>query len=268
MKNTEMNQRTAYPWKSFAAFMGIYLISLGLHYPALLEQAKVYLAIFGESIQATPNQFVLTSLVRPLLLGIMAVYFGHRYASQVTLRSILTEKIEGKPAANKYTLKDSVPFIVSAAAIIALLELSFDFVFQNWLPEIFQPQFSVPTIAQAFSSIFYSGLAQEMLLRFGVMTAVIYVLSTQGKRITDMHYYIGIIFTAILYAFSQYNDMLGFVDFSFVLILRILLLSGLAGILYGWLYKTFHFEAAVLSHVLANTIIILANIFIVEMSSI
>ena len=253
MKNTELNQRTVYPWKSFAAFMGIYLISLGLHYPAMLEQAKVYLGIFGESIQATPNQFVLTSLTRPLLLGVIAVYFGHRYANLVKLRSLLTEKMEDKPAANKYTLKDSVPFIVSAAAIIALLELSFDFIFQNWLPEIFQPQFSVPTIAQALSSVFYAGLAQEMLLRFGVMTAIIYVLSSQGKMITEMHYYIGIVFTAILYAFSQYNTILGYVDFSFVLILRILLLSGLAGILYGWLYKTFHFEAAVLSHVLANT---------------
>ena len=268
MKNTELNQRTVYPWKSFAAFMGIYLISLGLHYPAMLEQAKVYLGIFGESIQATPNQFVLTSLTRPLLLGVIAVYFGHRYANLVKLRSLLTEKMEDKPAANKYTLKDSVPFIVSAAAIIALLELSFDFIFQNWLPEIFQPQFSVPTIAQALSSVFYAGLAQEMLLRFGVMTAIIYVLSSQGKMITEMHYYIGIVFTAILYAFSQYNAILGYVDFSFFLILRILLLSGLAGILYGWLYKTFHFEAAVLSHVLANTIIILANLLIVEMSSI
>lgn len=268
MQNTETSPRTNYPWKSFAAFIGIYLIGLGLHYPGMLEQATVYLEIFGDSIQTTPHQFVLTSLIQPLLLGIIAIYFGHRYARQVKLRSILTEKIENRAPTNKYTLKDSVPFIVSVAVLVALFELSFDFVFQNWLPEIFQPQFSVPTIAQATSSLFYSGLVQEMLLRFGVMTAIIYVLSTQGKRITEMHYYIGIVFTAVLYAFSQYNGIFDFVDISFLLILRILLLSGLAGILYGWIYKTFHFEAAVLSHVLANTIIILANVLIVEMSSI
>lgn len=268
MQNIDTNRRLNYPWKSFAAFMGIYVISLGLHYPGMLEQAKVYLEIFGEGLQTTPHQFVVTSLIQPLLLGIIAIYFGHRYASIVNLRSLLTEKIESKPPANKYTLKDSVPFIISAAIIVALFELSFDFVFQNWLPEIFQPQFSVPTIAQAMSSLFYSGVAQEILLRWGVMTAIIYVLSTQGKRISEMHYYIGIVFTAILYAFSQYNNILGYVDVSIVLILRILLLSGLAGILYGWLYKTFHFEAAVLSHSLANAIIILANILIVEMSSI
>lgn len=268
MQNTETKPRTNYPWKSFAAFIAIYLISLGLHYPGMLEQAKIYLQILGDTIQTTPHQFVLTSLIQPLLLGIIAIYFGHRYASKVKLRSILTEKIENRQPVNNYTLKDSVPFIVSSAVIVALFELSFDFIFQNWLPEIFQPQFSVPTIAQTMSSLFYSGVAQEMLLRWGVMTAIIYVLSTQGKRITEMHYYIGIVFTAVLYAFSQYNNIFGYVDLSFVLILRILLLSGLAGILYGWIYKTFHFEAAVLSHVLANTIIILANIFIVEMSSI
>lgn len=268
MQNTETKPRTNYPWKSFAAFIVIYLISLGLHYPGMLEQAKIYLQILGDTVQTTPHQFVLSSLIQPLLLGIIAIYFGHRYASKVKLRSILTEKIENRLPVNNYTLKDSVPFIVSSAVIVALFELSFDFIFQNWLPEIFQPQFSVPTIAQTMSSLFYSGVAQEMLLRWGVMTAIIYVLSTKGKRITEMHYYIGIVFTAVLYAFSQYNNIFGYVDLSFVLILRILLLSGLAGILYGWIYKTFHFEAAVLSHVLANTIIILANIFIVEMSSI
>lgn len=268
MQNTETNPRRSYPWKSFAAFIGIYLISLGLHYPGMLEQARVYLEIFGESLSTTAHQFVLTSLIQPLLLGIIAIYFGHRYAEKVNLRSLLMEKIESRPPANKYTLKNSIPFIVSAAIIVALFELSFDFIFQNWLPEIFQPQFTIPSIAQAMSSLFYSGVAQEILLRWGVMTAIIYVLSTQGKRITEMHYYIGIVFTAVLYAFSQYNGIFEFVDISFVLILRILLLSGLAGILFGWLYRNFHFEAAVLSHVLANTIIILANILIVEMSSI
>ena len=57
-------------------------------------------------------------------------------------------------------------------------------------------------------------------------------------------------------------------DLSFVLLLRVLLLSGLPGILYGWLYKKFHFEAAVMSHMLANSLIIVGYIIIVELSAI
>lgn len=267
MNKAETNQFQQYPWKSFGLFMGIYLISLALHYPGMLEQAKLYLSIFGKTIQTTPHQMVISGLIQPVLLGVIAIYFGHRYAPKVQLRSLLTEQIENSTPLNQYTLKNSVPFIVSAAALVAILELGFDFTFQNWLPEIFQPQYAVPTIGQALSSIFYSGLAQEMLLRWGVMTAVIYVLSSKGNKMTEMHQYLGLVFTSILYAFSQYNAILGYVDLSFIIILRILLLSGLAGILFGWLYKTFHFEAAVLSHMLANILILLGNIVIIKFPS-
>lgn len=268
MKNTETKQRKNYPWKSFAIFLGIYLISVALHFPAVLEQSRVYLEIFGEHSQYTPVQFSFVSLIQPLLLGSVVIYFGHRFAKPVNLRSIVAERVENPEHANKMTLKDAVPFIVSAAVLVAILELGFDFVFQNWLPDLFQPQFDIPTVAQALSSVFYAGLAQEMLLRWGVMTAIIYVLSFQGTKLDDMHYYVGIVFTAVLYAFSQYNTVLNYVDLSMVIILRILLLSGLAGILFGWLYKTFHFEAAVLSHMLANVIVILGHILIVTLRTI
>ncbi len=266
MKNTI--NRKHYPWKSFTVFLGIYLISLVLHYPAVLEQARLFLELFGENSQYTPVQFSLISMLQPLLLGVIVIYVGHRFVEPVQLRSVLTDKIENRTPVNTFTIKDSIPFVVSSAVLIALLNLGFDVVFQNWLPDLFQPEFSVPTIAQSLSSIFFAGLAQEILLRWGVMTAIIYVLSTKGTKLNDMHYFIGLIFTAILYAFSQYSNIFNTMDLSFVLLLRVLLLSGLPGILYGWLYKKFHFEAAVMSHMLANSLIIVGYIIIVELSAI
>lgn len=266
MKNVETNKNNPYPWKGFLVFLGIYLIALVAQYPTMLDQARAYIEIMGGSFTYTPNEFALLAMIQPLLLGIIAIYGGHRFFGQVNLRSLTNEVVEGsqtiKNKEKGYTLKDSVPFIVIFAITLAILNIGFDVVFQKWLPEIYQPNFSIPNVKQILSNVFYSGIGQEILLRWGIMTTTIYVLSSRGRDLNQWVYIIGIVFTAILYGFAQYNSIASLNDFSFILILRILLLNGLDGILFGWLYYKFHFEAAVLSHVLTNILVILGNILI------
>lgn len=262
MDQNKWNTQRNYPWKSFFIFLGIYLVAIATQYLVMIEQALIYIDILGESFAYTPAQFAATALLQPILFGILAIYFGHRYAHQVNLRSLITEKVEAEPLTaktKKYSLKDSIPFIITVAAVVATLELGFDVAFQNWLPEFYQPNFAVPTISGALYSVIYGGIGQEMLLRWGIMTAIVYVLSSKGERLNEWSYIIGFVFTAILFAFAQYNSVAGFVDLSAIVLLRILVLSGLGGILYGWLYSSFHLEAAMLSHMLANALIVFGN---------
>lgn len=269
MKNkiTNKNQNTQYPWKGFLIYLGVYLVTLAAQYPVMQEQAKAFIEIMGGSFTYTPNQFALLAMIQPLLLGIIAIYGGHRYATRVNLRSLTNEWIGDSNTTvedeKKYTLKDSIPFVVIFAIFLTILNLGFDVVFQNWLPEIYHPNFSIPNLNQIFSNILYNGIGQEILLRWGIMTTIIYVLSSRGKELNHWIYVVGIVFTSILYAFAQYNSASTLADFHFILVLRILLLNGLDGVLFGWLYYKFHFEAAVLSHVLVNVLIILGNILIV-----
>jgi len=266
MKNEEINKNNPYPWKGFLVFLGVYLIALAAQYPMMLDQARAYIEIMGGSFTYTPNEFALLAMIQPLLLGVIAIYGGHRFFDRVNLRSLTNEAVDGsrivETREKEYTLKDSMPFIVVFAVALAILNLGFDVVFQNWLPEIYQPNFSIPNIKQILSNIFYSGIGQEILLRWGIMTTIIYVLSSRGRDLNQWVYIIGIVFTAILYGFAQYNSIVSLTDFSFILVLRILLLNGLDGILFGWLYYKFHFEAAVLSHVLVNLLVILGNVLI------
>jgi hypothetical protein len=270
MENKESNQQTkkiTYPWKSFLTFLALYGIGLAAYYPVLLSQAELYIEIVGETSAYTPTQFALLALIQPILLGVVAIYGGHRYANKVQLRSLITEKIEKRDLAHfdreVYSLKDSVPFIVVIALGLALLNLGFDVVFQNWLPEMYQPNFVIPNISQALSNVFYSGLGQEMLLRWGVMTTIVYVFSSRGQETNQWIYLVGFVFTAILYGFAQFSSVSNYIDVTLIILVRLLLLNVLDGILYGWLYYKFHFEAAVLTHMLTNTLIILGTIGVV-----
>lgn len=270
VENDVVSSSSKYPWRGFLVFLGMYLLGLATYYPVLLAQAEVYLEIVGESFAYTPNQFAGLALIQPLLLGIVAIYGGHRYAQKVNLRSLISEKIEkrapvltGQP---QYTLADSVPFIVLFAIGLAFLTIGFDFVFQNGVPETLAPTFTAFNLWQVLSQLFYGGLGQEILLRWGVMTALVYVISAKGKQVTPLHYIMGFTFTAFLYGFSQYSSMAGMIDLTPILWLRLFLLNVLDGMLYGWLYAKFHFEAAALSHLLTNLFIILGTFVIAGIS--
>lgn len=273
MKQDDLYTQVKYPWKSFLLFLGIYLLAVVTQYPIMFEQAKVYIEIFGEDFMYSAGQFAMIALFQPALFGIVAIYFGHRYAPQVHLRSLVSERVETRQLKStrkkkKITFKESIPFIITGAVLVASLELGFDVVFQNWLPDLYQPSFAIPTIPEALYSIFYDGLGQELLLRWGVMTSIVYVLSVKGERLNEWSYIIGFVFTAILFAFAQYSSVSGYIDLSAIVLFRVLVLLGLPGILYGWLYSSFHIEAAVLSHMLANTLVVFGHSVIVGLSEI
>lgn len=264
--NEEKKRKRTYPWKGFLIFVGLYLFALGTYYPVLQAQAEIYLGLVGEAISYTANQFAGLAMVQPLLLGIVAIYGGHRFAQKVGLRSLINERVEKSESPQierkTYGLSESVPFIVLFAVGLALLNIGFDFLFQNWLPNGLQVTAAHTNIWQGLSSVFYGGLAQEILLRWGVMTTLIYVISSKGKELSPMTYIVGFVFTAVLYAFSQAGTLTGAGDYTAILWTRHLLLNALDGILYGWLYYKFHFEAAALSHMLTNLFVILGTFLV------
>lgn len=262
-RNEEVYQRKMkYPWKGFLVFLGIYLVTLVAQYPVLLAQAELYIETMGEVIGYTVTQFVTVAILQPLLLGIFAIYGGHRFSERVQLRSLLNEMVEGPTEIDrdKYTLKESIPVIIIFAVAFGLMNLTFDVVFQNVLPEFFQPSFSIPTVRQIISNILYQGIGQEILLRWGIMTTLIYIISSRGRDLNRWVYIVGIIFTALLYAFAHNNSFSSETEFNFILLIRTLLLNGLPGISFGWLYYKFHFEAAVLAHVMMNILLIIGHI--------
>lgn len=269
--NKEPGYKSTYPWKSFLVFSLMYVIGLASYYPSLIAQAKVYIEIIGETTAYTANQLAGLSLIQPFLIGILAIYFGSRYLGKINLRSLIVERVDPEVAAttNKshwfISLKESVPFIVIFAAVVAALHLGFDFIFQNWLPTALQPNYIIPNGQQFLSNLLYSGLGQEIMLRYGIMTVVIYVFSSRGTELNRLVYILGIVFTAVIFAFAQYNGIFGTYGFSFILILRMVLLTGLSGFLFGTLFYKFHVEAALLAHMLANLLIVGGNILIVSL---
>ncbi len=255
----EQPKKKNYPWKSFTVFVGLYLTGIAAFYPVVLEQVKVYNEILGRTSPEASTQLAGLSLIQPILLGIVAIYFGLRYLERVNLRSLIYEGVENKRSRgfnrDRFSLKESLPTVGLFSLGLAALNLGLGVALQQSASGFGFPALAETTLWQFLSNLLYSGFGQEVLLRLGVMTTFVYIFSSQGKTLTRKTYIIGLIFTAVLYLFSQQWAFVGLEDLPVLFWVRNVFFNGLDGLFYGWLFYKYHFEAAALSHMLTNALI-------------
>ncbi|WP_044895064.1 type II CAAX prenyl endopeptidase Rce1 family protein [Bacillus alveayuensis] len=114
-----------------------------------------------------------------------------------------------------------------------------------------------PNWWQGLLAVFYGGITEEIMMRLFGMTLIIWILArvTRQKE-TNIHsvcYWIGIIGIAIFFGISHLPSVIGiFGELSLMLVLRTVVLNGILGIWFGYLYWKKGLEYAILSHMAAD----------------
>jgi len=129
---------------------------------------------------------------------------------------------------------------------------------------IFMPRISIPEITggkavwwKGFLASFYGGITEELLLRLFVMTLIVWIFSkffrTKKENIPSSVYWLGIILTAILFGLGHLPaTKVLFGDLTTILIIRAIVLNGVLGIWFGYLYWKKGLEYAIISHFCAD----------------
>ncbi|WP_418284866.1 CPBP family intramembrane glutamic endopeptidase [Halorubrum sp. DTA46] len=98
----------------------------------------------------------------------------------------------------------------------------------------------------------YGGITEELMLRFGLMSVLVFV----GWRITGRRadgpqpavVWAAIVVAAVLFGLGHLPALAQSVALTPALIVRTVLLNAVAGILFGWLYWQRSLEAAMMAH--------------------
>jgi hypothetical protein len=112
---------------------------------------------------------------------------------------------------------------------------------------------SVRTILESLAGgMLYGGLSEEIMMRWGLMSLVAWVgvrlCAGGGARAAASVCIAAILVVALLFAAGHLPAALTVAPFTSTLLLRILLLNGLAGLVFGWLFWRRSLEAAMLAH--------------------
>ena len=216
--------------------------------------------------QFTPEQFKLMTLLNPLIILIAMVLMGTVLHRQVNLSVPLLSKFVGlttAPISVAEVLKSGVIAGLIAGALMGLVAL----IFYPLLPEEFIA-FGESVELTLAARFLYGGLTEEILMRFGLMTFVIWLCSKIAKDLPATIYWIGIMVAALLFALGHFPmvSMSG-APWTSSLVIYILAGNVIGGVIFGWLYWKKGLEAAFVAHIFAHVVMVAAEPLMAGMTS-
>lgn len=187
-------------------------------------------------------KLLIISIVQATLLFGAALFFSFHLLKRVDLR----------PFDTTYTLQNTLKYGAAAGIVIAIVVFILDkTIFHHSKLAGLHP----PSWAGLCSAI-YGGINEEVLMRLFFVTLVYFLLSKLFKHKKRSYLLWGAILIAtIAFGFGHLGVAYALQKASHFEVLRIMLLNGLAGIIFGWLYCYQGFWAAAVAHFIADIVL-------------
>jgi len=226
------------------------MLSMDIPLPSDVE------ALLKESY--TPEQIRLLILLNPSILLVLAVVVGTIFYQRVHLRLPIIEKWIG---INKEPLKISeimksgiIGGVIAGVSVVVLVLLLKPFMIVEYEK---LTQFVQPTLA---NRLLYGGITEEIFLRFGFMTLVVWICFKIFKRTKPVIYWIGIVLSALLFAIGHFPIVFNTIEAPSIIILSYVLIGNtIGGLIFGWLYWKKGLESAFIAHMLIHVVLVIAE---------
>lgn len=202
----------------------------------------------------------MVSGLNPLLLLGVACLFGAYTAPRVGLQSYIIHGIETGDGIWE-RLQDDVGLAVATGLLGGVMIVVLDAVLKPFVAQDL-PQSVIgatrPTVldilAYAPVRFLYGGITEELMLRFGLMSLLVFVGWSVTGRQTDgpqpTVVWAAIVVSSVLFGLGHLPALAQSVDLTPALVARTVLLNAVAGVLFGWLYWRRSLEVAMIAHAL------------------
>ncbi|WP_216827546.1 CPBP family intramembrane glutamic endopeptidase [Alkalihalobacterium elongatum] len=220
------------------------------------------------SVYLSPDVFDPNDLPIPLtaLIALASVQLGIATFVASILGIILARKVNLKLPILDALVDRNQKIKVSGRWLMYAILLGMLGGFTIIAADLFYFQHHIPLIAEnppAFSfngliaGVLYGGVIEEVLIRLFLMSLVVWVLyklfARRKAEVPTSFYWIAIVFAAVIFAVGHFpTTQVVFGELSSILIIRSLLLNGLFGIVFGYLYWRRGIEYAMFSHMTAH----------------
>lgn len=200
-------------------------------------------------------------LVNPTVLLLIAVVVGMLVYDKVglsvpTISSIL--KIE-QP---KIKFIEQIKFGILIGLLTGILLTVIDLFFKSFLPrELIDlgNKIQITTIAR----FGYGGLTEELLMRFGFMSLVVWIVFKITKNLRNSTYWTGIVLASIFFAVGHFPVVFNAMNNPSIAVLTYVLIgNSVGGLFFGWLYWKKGLESAFVGHIFAHVAMIIGALIL------
>lgn len=225
------------------------LVALGLLGVATLLLQPVPPALLQEQpglAQMPVWALKLLVLVNPTVLLFVAALCGALAAHRVGLSSLLAGTAYTAGAAKAWAQAAALGLVTGALLVALDLALA-PWVGPSWAQ--FLRSASQPSPQGLLMGVFYGGITEEILMRWGLMSSVAWVIwALTGKHRPGPALLVAAGLTALVFGAAHLPALATQVGLTHAIVVRTLVLNGLAALVYAWVFWRHHLEAAMLSH--------------------
>ena len=254
-------------WSSFVPLFGGGLVGVLAALPALAP-------LVAQQVAKTPTPpplptpvLIGLSLLQPAVLLAGAVGVGVALAPRLGLRSHVVEQTTaGAPLLP--ALRAELPLAAALGAGLGAALVALDLALRPWMPPAFLAAAAAQPrgLAITAAGVFYGGITEELLLRWGLLTALAWLgwRALQGGqgRLRAGVVWGAISLAALLFGVGHLGAAALMAPLTPALVARTVLLNSLGGLIYGWLYWRRSLEAAMLAHAATHIAMTLLSMFL------
>ena len=210
----------------------------------------------------SPGQIKLLIMINPLILLIAAVVVGTLLYQKVNLKVPIIENwvgISKVPVDYMGIIKSGAIGGIIAGLVVVVIVL----VFKPFMLSEYEQltQALQPTLAARF---LYGGITEEIYLRFGLMTLIVWISSKVLKGTKPAAYWIGIVLAAIIFAVGHFPVVFNTIENPGTIILTYVLIgNSVGGIIFGWLYWKKGLESAFVAHIMIHVVLVIAELGVI-----
>ena len=248
MKHSPIN------WKVFIIlFIGSLIGIIGVIPYSLTLQEDILTEI------PIPMEFVIAlSIVQSAVLFFVIILVGLFLSKKIGLGVPIIERFVEKKDALPH-LKSIIGISITLGIVAGLLIIVGDDIFGMINTTDLSGITNIPPPWQGFLVSFYGGINEEILLRLFFMSLLIWIFvkitrSKQGSPSSTI-VWTAIIFSSILFGLAHLPIVASLTTITPLYIARALILNGIGGIIFGWLYWKKGLESAIISHFTADIIL-------------
>jgi membrane protease YdiL (CAAX protease family) len=248
--------REAIDWKIFAVLFAAGLLGVVAVLPYVFD-------LLG-AVPAFQTQTAEMPL--PLVVGLALLQNGILLAAAIVFGMILSRRVGlGMPLIRAWATREPLPnatpivragLLVGAAAGAVLIATDAIFFLQH-VPAG-KALFEIPLWKRLAAGVVYGGITEELLMRLFLMSLAAWLIGKWWKAADGMPapgaFWAAIIVVALVFGLGHLPVTSVLAPLTSTLVLRALLLNGIAGVAFGYLYWRHGLEAAMLGHMSAHLV--------------
>ena len=206
----------------------------------------------------TDGQINALLLINPTLFLILGIALGTSFYKKLGLTLPLIESLLCKKKIPK--LYPMLIVGIGGGIFSGLLITITTLLFQSYLPDEFLQlnESFHPGLAVRF---LYGGITEEIIVRFGIMTFIIWLAYKLMHSLRPAVFWIGILLSSLIFALLHLPFLFALLEEpSSAVIAYVLMANSLGGIVFGWLYWKIGLEMAMLAHIITHVVLVLSQV--------